>query len=63
MNNAFNGVYGNEDVKSLFAACIKENRLSHAYMLVGPAGCGKKTLTEAVAMELARRDGAGEELG
>ena len=31
-------------------------------MLVGPAGCGKKTLTEAVAMELARRDGAGEEL-
>lgn len=62
MNNAFNGVYGNEDVKSLFAACIKENRLSHAYMLVGPAGCGKKTLTEAVAAELARRDGAGEEL-
>ena len=62
MNNAFDGVYGNEDVKSLFAACIKENRLSHAYMLVGPAGCGKKTLTEAVAMELARRDGAGEEL-
>ena len=55
-------MYGNEDVKSLFAACIKENRLSHAYMLVGPAGCGKKTLTEAVAMELARRDGAGEEL-
>ena len=54
-------MYGNEDVKSLFAACIKENRLSHAYMLVGPAGCGKKTLTEAVAMELARRDGAGEE--
>ena len=55
-------MYGNEDVKSLFADCIKENRLSHAYMLVGPAGCGKKTLTEAVAMELARRDGAGEEL-
>lgn len=55
-------MYGNEDVKSLFASCIKENRLSHAYMLVGPAGCGKKTLTEAVAMELARRDGAGEEL-
>ena len=55
-------MYGNEDVKSLFAACIKENRLSHAYMLVGPAGCGKKTLTEAVAMELARCDGAGEEL-
>ena len=55
-------MYGNEDVKSLFAACIKENRLSHAYMLVGPAGCGKKTLTEAVAMELARCDGSGEEL-
>jgi DNA polymerase-3 subunit delta' len=62
LNNAFNGVYGNEDIKSLFAACIKEKKLSHAYMLVGPAGCGKKTLTEAVAMELARRDGAGEEL-
>ena len=62
MNNAFDGVYGNEDVKSLFAACIKENRLSHAYMLVGPSGCGKKTLTRAVASELARRDGSGEEL-
>ena len=62
MNNAFENVYGNEDIKSLFAACIKENRLSHAYMLVGPDGCGKKTLTHAVAMELARRDGAGEEL-
>ncbi len=55
-------MYGNEDVKSLFAACIKENRLSHAYMLVGPAGCGKKTLVKAVAAELARRDGAGEDL-
>ncbi|MBQ8448784.1 MAG: AAA family ATPase [Clostridia bacterium] len=62
MNNAFDNVYGNEDVKSLFASCIKEKRLSHAYMLVGPEGCGKKTLAAAVAMELARRDGAGEEL-
>jgi len=62
LKNAFDGVYGNEDVKSLFAACIKENRLSHAYMLVGPAGCGKKTLAAAVAAELARRDGSGEEL-
>lgn len=62
MNNAFDDVYGNDDVKSLFASCIKEKKLSHAYMLVGPSGCGKKTLAAAVAMELARRDGAGEEL-
>lgn len=62
LNNTFRDVYGNEEVKSLFASCIKEKRLSHAYMLVGPAGCGKKTLTHAVAAELARRDGSGEEL-
>ena len=62
MNNAFDGVYGNDDVKSLFAACIKEKKLSHAYMLVGPDGCGKKTLAVAIAAELARRDGSGEEL-
>ena len=31
-------------------------------MLVGPSGCGKKTLTAAVAMELARSDGSSEEL-
>ncbi|MBQ9745433.1 MAG: hypothetical protein IJW21_01250 [Clostridia bacterium] len=62
MKSAFDNVYGNEEVKSLFASCIKEKKLSHAYMLVGPAGCGKKTLTHAVAAELARRDGSGEEL-
>lgn len=55
---AFENVYGNEDIKSLFASCIKEKRLSHAYMLVGPAGCGKKTFVYAVAEELARNDGA-----
>lgn len=58
--NEFDKIYGNEDVKSLFASCIKEKRLSHAYMLVGPAGCGKKTFTHAIAAELARHDGAEE---
>ena len=62
MISAFDTVYGNEDVKSLFVSCIKENRLSHAYMLVGPSGCGKKTFAHAVATELARRDGSSDEL-
>ncbi len=56
----FEKIYGNDDVKSLFASCIKEGKLSHAYMLVGPAGCGKKTFSSAVAAELARHDGTEE---
>ncbi len=56
----FEKIYGNDDVKSLFDSCIKDGKLSHAYMLVGPAGCGKKTFVSVVAAELARHDGADE---
>lgn len=60
--NAFAEVFGNAEAKSLFSQCIKDNKLSHAYMLVGPAGCGKKTFAKAIASELARHDGSEEEL-
>lgn len=58
--NAFERLYGNEEVKSLFTSCIKENRLSHAYMLVGPEGSGKNTFALSVAEALAHHDGTEE---
>lgn len=60
--NAFDNIYGNNEAKALFSQCIKDNKLSHAYMLVGPNGCGKKTFAKAVASLLAEHDGAEKEL-
>ncbi len=60
--NYFDKILGNDEAKSLFSQCIKENKLSHAYMLAGPAGCGKKTFAKCIAQELARRDVSDEEL-
>lgn len=62
MGSAFDTVYGNAELKTLFGSCIKENRLSHAYMLVGPYGSGKKTMVSAIAATLARHTGAAEPL-
>lgn len=61
MANAFDALFGNSEVKTLFSQCIKDNKLSHAYMLVGPEGCGKKTFVKAIAQNLARHDGSEEE--
>ena len=60
LHSFFDGVYGNDAVKELFASRIAENKLSHAYMLVGPDGSGKKTLVHAIASEMARHSGASE---
>ncbi len=61
MANAFDTLFGNSEAKTLFSQCITDNKLSHAYMLVGPEGCGKKTFAKAIAQNLARRDGSDEE--
>lgn len=61
MADLFDAVFGNFEAKALFSQCINDNKLSHAYMLVGPEGCGKKTFVKAIAQNLARRDGSDEE--
>lgn len=53
----FPGFYGNEGLKARLSAA--QNRLSHCYILEGPAGSGKRTLSKilAAAMEC---EGQGE---
>lgn len=44
---------GNEQLKSKLAPALREDRLSHAYILAGPEGSGRRTLARllAAAME------------
>ncbi|MDQ1772368.1 DNA polymerase III subunit delta [Labilibaculum sp. A4] len=45
----FKDIIGLESVKSQFIQTVKENRISHAQLLVGPAGVGKLPLAIAFA--------------
>lgn len=62
MNEYFNAIFGNDDIKSVFSQCISQDRMSHAYMLSGPDGSGKKTFARTVACELALHTGADKTL-
>ena len=52
----FPGILGNEETKRYFAAHIENGTCSHAYILEGAPGSGRKTLTEAVLSALACTD-------
>lgn len=45
-------IIGNEPVKDYFSTAIADGQVSHAYLLAGEAGLGRKTLARAVAMTL-----------
>ncbi|MBR0236255.1 MAG: DNA polymerase III subunit [Clostridia bacterium] len=49
----FSTIYGNEKNKAMFSSLIRSKKLSHAYLVSGPEGSGKKTLTLAVMANLA----------
>ena len=49
MSNYFDQIYGNADSIAYFTAAIRGGRLSHAYILEGPSGSGRKTLAKAIA--------------
>lgn len=48
----FSEVIGQEDAKQRLVQLVKEERLPHALMLCGPAGCGKLSLALAFASYL-----------
>ena len=51
----FSGIFGNDGNKKMFSALIGAGTLSHAYLIAGPEGSGKKTLSFAVAAALAAK--------
>ncbi len=48
----FKDVLGNEEIIGHFKNAIKSNKVSHAYVLNGEKGMGKKTIAKAFAMTL-----------
>ncbi|MGM9625476.1 MAG: ATP-binding protein [Eubacteriales bacterium] len=52
MNIDFSHIYGNEAVCTALAERIRSRQLSHAYLLAGPEGSGKKTLAFSAAAAL-----------
>lgn len=45
----FSGFLGNDAVKNRLSGAVQSGKLSHSYLLCGPAGSGKKTLARLLA--------------
>ncbi|MCI8400799.1 MAG: DNA polymerase III subunit delta' [Lachnospiraceae bacterium] len=50
--SGFSDILGNEMIKEYFARTFVNGQISHAYILTGEAGMGRKTLARAFAMTL-----------
>ena len=50
--SGFSDILGNERIKEYFKRTLERGQISHAYILTGEAGMGRKTLAKAFAMTL-----------
>ncbi|MCI8566504.1 MAG: DNA polymerase III subunit delta' [Lachnospiraceae bacterium] len=57
--SGFSDFLGNERIKEYFARTLANGQISHAYILAGEAGMGRKTLAKAFAMTLLCEKNAG----
>lgn len=48
----FKDIIGQQQIKNHLQTAIKQNNISHAYIINGETGSGKKTLTEAIAQTI-----------
>ena len=53
----FEGLLGNERLKENLKTSVSRNRLSHFYLICGPAGSGKRTLARLLAAAFLCRSG------
>ena len=56
----FEEILGNEMVKDHFKKAIENHKISHAYILTGEAGMGRKSIANAFAMTLLCEKGGSE---
>lgn len=54
---SFREIIGHENIKEHFQRAIREHMVSHAYILAGEAGMGKKSLADAFALTLLCEEG------
>lgn len=54
----FQDILGNDMVKEHFKKAIENHKISHAYILTGEAGMGRKSIANAFAMTLLCEKGA-----
>ena len=57
---SFHEILGNEMIKEHFQKAIETHRISHAYILTGEAGTGRKSIANAFAMTLLCEKGGTE---
>ena len=48
----FNDILGHEQIKEHFRNAVQTGKVSHAYILSGEAGMGRKSLANAFALSL-----------
>lgn len=58
----FQDILGNDMVKEHFKKAIENHKISHAYILTGEAGMGRKSIANAFAMTLLCEKGGNEPL-
>lgn len=56
----FQDILGNDMVKEHFKKAIENHKISHAYILTGEAGMGRKSIANAFAMTLLCEKGGNE---
>ena len=55
----FNDILGHEQIKEHFRNAVQTGKVSHAYILSGEAGMGRKSLANAFALSLLCEKGDG----
>ena len=62
MTSAWQSLKGHQEQRALFARSLERGRLSHAYVLTGPDGIGKRRFARLLAQSMFCREHADSEI-